>query len=162
MSYSSEKPEFLRYMERTKLYYGAQGFEKFYVWAKGKNELQHKLSKPLKDCKVTFVTPAVPDGSIEKMARTASSHLISTMPDRFRTDELSWDKDATHTNDRGTYIPLLPLQQLRDQGVIASIADRYHFVPTEYSQSKTINHDAPAILKACIEDEVDIAILIPL
>ncbi|MFT5212220.1 MAG: D-proline reductase (dithiol) PrdB [Flavobacterium sp.] len=157
---ASVKP--VSYMQRTRSYYKAQGFDKYYTWAKGENDFQHKLSKPLNDCRVTFVTTAVPDGRIPKMARTASSQSISTMPDRFRTDELSWDKEATHTDDRGSYVPLLPLLKLQDEGVIASIANRYHFVPTEYSQSKTIDHDAPAILKACLEDEVDIAILIPL
>ncbi|MFT7687106.1 MAG: hypothetical protein ACI9FB_002458, partial [Candidatus Azotimanducaceae bacterium] len=99
MDNSNKLREPVSYMARTRSFYQAQGFEKFYSWAKAERNLRHKLSKPLKDCKVTFVTTAVPDGSIQKMARTASSHQMNVMPDHFRTDELSWDKEATHTED---------------------------------------------------------------
>jgi hypothetical protein len=54
------------------------------------------------------------------------------------------------------------LRDMVNQGTIGALADHYHFVPTEYSQANTLNKDAPAIVKACIQDEVDVAILIPL
>lgn len=152
----------LEYMARTRAYYAAQGFDQFYQWAHSITRPLLKISKPLSECNITFVTTAVPDGTIPKMKRAASSHLISEMPENFRTDELSWDKEATHTRDRNSYIPLKGLRQLLEEGVIGSIAKRYHFVPTEYSQRNTIEKDAPSILKACNEDQVDIAILVPL
>ena len=59
-------------------------------------------------------------------------------------------------------LEIIVLRSLEEEGVIGSIASRFHFVPTEYSQRLTIDQDAPAIADACTEDEVDIAILIPL
>jgi len=152
----------VRYMQKTRDYYFAQGFEKPYRWAQNDITPWHRLTKPLKEATVAFITTAVPDGDIPKLSRTASSHTINNLPETFRTDELSWDKEATHTRDKDTYIPLRALQALEVDCVIGRLAKRFHFVPTEYSQTNTINIDAPAILKACQEDEVDIAILVPL
>ena len=94
--------------------------------------------------------------------RGAESHQVDDAPETFRTDELSWDKITTHTDDRQSFFPLEVLQSLETEGVIASLAPRYHFVPTEYSQRNTKENDAPIIRDACIADEVDIALLIPL
>jgi hypothetical protein len=35
-------------------------------------------------------------------------------------------------------------------------------VPTEYSQRLTTAEDAPEVLRRCLEDQVDAAILVPL
>jgi len=35
-------------------------------------------------------------------------------------------------------------------------------VPTDYSQRRTLEQDAPEILRRCREDEVDVALLVPL
>jgi len=152
----------VEYMARTRNYYAAQGFHRAYQWASAETRSRHKISKALNHCKITFVTTAVPDGDIPKILRVASSHLMSDIPVTFRTDELSWDKDATHTRDRNSYIPLEGMNKLLEEGVIGSIADHYHFLPTEYSQSNTKEKDAPSILKVCLKDQVDIAILVPL
>jgi len=96
------------------------------------------------------------------ISRTARSIPIDRVPERFFTDDLSWDKVTTHTDDRGSYFPLDALVAMQRSGVIGRLAPRYHFVPTEYSQRQTIDSDAPAIREACIEDEVDVAILVPL
>jgi hypothetical protein len=152
----------VKYIEKTRSYYEAQGFDRAYKWANNAGIPWHRLSKPLSECNVTFIVTAVPDGTIPKLSRQGGSFALDEMPDAFRTDELSWDKQATHTRDRESYIPMVALQQLAEEGVIGSVSARYHFVPTEYSQSNTLNSDAPAIRDACLADEVDIAILVPL
>ena len=48
------------------------------------------------------------------------------------------------------------------QGRIGSLAPRCHGVPTEYSQRRTTEEDAPEVLRLCREDGVDAAILVPL
>jgi len=154
--------DFVEYMERTRLYYRAQGFEKDYVWAHFEESPFFKLNKPLNECRVTVVTTAVTHGEIPKAIRAAESIPFTDTPDEFKTSELSWDKVTTHTDDRQSFFPLEVLNQLVDEGRIGSMAERYHFVPTQYSHRATIAEDAPAITKACIEDEVDIALLIPL
>ena len=154
--------EFVQYMERTRLFYRAQGFERDYVWAHFEDSPFHELTKPLSDCRVTVVTTAVSHPEIPKAIRAASSIPFEDLPEDLATDELAWDKESTHTNDRQSYFPVEVLQSLISEGQLGSLAPRYHFVPTQYSHRATIAEDAPAISKACIEDEVDIAILIPL
>jgi D-proline reductase (dithiol) PrdB len=158
----NKMPEPVKYIQRTREYYSAQGFEKSYQWAQNDDIPWHSPRKPLNQCSVTFVTTAAPDGAIPRLSRTASSHRISEMPKVFRTDELAWDKNATHTDDIGSFIPLDALRTLADENVIAQLAPRFHFVPTDYSQRNSTESDAPAILQACQKDEVDIAILVPL
>ena len=78
------------------------------------------------------------------------------------TEELSWHKTVTHTDDVNSFIPLKQLMVLENEGGIGSLAPRFHSVPTEYSQRTTLEYDAPEILARLREDEVDIAILVPL
>ena len=49
-----------------------------------------------------------------------------------------------------------------DEEKIKGIASRFHSLPTDYSQRNTEERDAPEILKRLLEDEADIAILVPL
>ncbi len=86
----------------------------------------------------------------------------STPPERLFTDDLAWDKEATHTNDVESFLPIRRLQEFAAQGRIGSVAARFHGVPTDYSQRRTIEQDAPEVLARCREDAVDIALLVPL
>ena len=83
-------------------------------------------------------------------------------PERLFTDDLAWDKEATHTRDVESFLPIRSLRALADQGRIGSAAPRFHGVPTDYSQRRTIEQDAPGILARCREDAVDAALLVPL
>ena len=154
--------KFVPYMERTRLFYQAQGFEKAYTWAHFEGTPFAKPKKPLEDCVVTVVTTAVAHAKIPKPIRRAESIPFTETPARFETSELSWDKETTHTDDRQSYFPLEILNRLAGQGIIKRVSKRFHFVPTQYSHRATINTAAPSIAKACGEDEVDIALLIPL
>lgn len=153
----------VKYIKRTRDYYRAQGFEKDYIWAHHEEIPFTRLTKPLASCTVTVVTTAVADpDKVPKSLREAESIPFEQVPADFYTDDLAWDKDTTHTRDRGSYFPLEPLRNLESEGYIGKLAPRFHFVPTEYSQRMTTTRDAPAILAACREDEVDVAVLVPL
>ena len=154
----------IQYMERTRLYYEAQGFERPYQWAHFDEIPFTPLVKSLADATVAIVTTAISGNDVETpmVGRTARSIPIEDAPAQFFTDDLSWDKVTTHTDDPDSFFPLEALQRLGSSGRIGAIARRFHFVPTEYSQRHTLNEDAPKILGACIEDEVDVAILVPL
>ena len=78
------------------------------------------------------------------------------------TSELSWHQSVTHTEDIGSFLPLEQLNGLVGEGVVGGIARQFYSVPTEYSQRNTIDKDAPDILNRCHEDEIDVAILVPL
>ena len=150
------------YMQRTRDYYRAQGFSKDYVWAHYDEIPFSKLPRQLDESTVTIVTTAVVEPEVPKLMRAAASYAFDQVPEKFDTSELAWDKDTTHTRDRQSYFPLEILQDLTRERRIKGLAERFHFVPTDYSQSNTLEKDAPRILQACQEDQVDLAILIPL
>ena len=68
----------------------------------------------------------------------------------------------THTDDVASFLPLKQLDQCVEEGLIAKVADRFHSIPTEYSQRNTLEKDAPEILVRCLQDEVDAVVLVPL
>jgi len=82
-------------------------------------------------------------------------------PDAMFTQDLSWDKQATHTNDTETFLPLQRLHELVEAGRLGSLSPRFYGVPTEYSQRRT-RADAETVLQWCREDDVDVVMLVPL
>lgn len=152
----------IEYIQRTRDYYRAQGFERDYAWARNDDIPLTLLPRPLAEATVTLVTTAVVDPEVPKNLREASSHAFDAVPEAFDTRDLSWDKVTTHTRDRGSYFPVEILRELVSEGRLGRLAERFHFVPTEYSQRHTLDKDAPATLAACVQDEVDVAILVPL
>ena len=78
------------------------------------------------------------------------------------TDDLAWDKESTHTDDVDTFLPLTHLRAAAAAGHIGEVAPRFHGVPTDYSQRRTITRDAPEILERLRQDGADAAVLVPL
>ena len=150
------------YMQRTRDYYRAQGYTTDYQWAQNPATPFCMPTKPLSECRVGIVTTAMPDTELGRNNRKIHSTLVSPIPESMYTEELSWHKTVTHTDDVNSFIPLEQLMILEDEGGIGSLAPRFHSVPTEYSQRTTLESDAPEILARLREDEVDVAILIPL
>ncbi|GIT23582.1 MAG: hypothetical protein CM1200mP40_32640 [Gammaproteobacteria bacterium] len=150
------------YMERTRDYYRAQGYSTDYVWAHNTDTPFAPLTKPISESRVGIVTTSMPDTVIGRTQRRIYSTLVPPIPQSMYTKDLSWHKAVTHTDDVNSYLPLKQLMVLEDEGGIGSLAPRFHSVPTEYSQRGTIENDAPEILRRLHEDEVDVAILVPL
>lgn len=159
---------FVSYIDRTREYYGAQGYEKPYAWARHTDAPFAPLPKPLAACRVALVTTASPwreetpvDGVL-RGAKQVWSGPTAAPPERLFTADLAWDKEATHTDDVESFLPIRRLEELAAAGRIGSVAPRFHGVPTDYSQRRTIEQDAPEILARCREDAVDVALLVPL
>ena len=150
------------YMERTRNYYRAQGYSTDYVWAHNTHTPFAPLTKPMSESRVGVVTTSMPDTAIGRTQRSIYSTLTPPIPESMYTEELSWHQAVTHTDDVNSYIPLEQLMLLENKGVIGSLAPRFHSVPTEYSQRRTMENDAPEILRRLREDEVDVAMLVPL
>ncbi|MEJ2131029.1 MAG: hypothetical protein P8Y95_05255 [Gammaproteobacteria bacterium] len=83
-------------------------------------------------------------------------------PEALYTENRFWDKDATHTEDLDSYCPINRLTELASEGRIGALARRFYFVPTDYSQRRTREVDAPKILELCREDHADAVVLTPL
>ena len=149
------------YMERTRNYYRALGYQNDYVWAHHDDAPFARLTKPLRDCTVGLITTAgPPDRSNRNTANRKQvwSGDVAAPPPRFDTD-LAWDKEATHTDDRETFLPIDAMKRLIAAGVVGALASRFHGAPTDYSQSKTTDHDAPELLRRLREDKVDAVLL---
>ena len=150
------------YMERTRRYYAAQGFEKPYRWAHFDTAPFAPLPKPLAECTLAIVTTSALYDRHESDPRYVDSASALDPPTRLFADDLSWDKQATHLDDRRSYLPIEPLRELVERRRLGALAPRFHCAPTEYSQRRTRDADAPEVLKRCREDGADIALLVPL
>ena len=150
------------YMERTRRYYEAQGFERAYRWAHFDEVPFAPLAKPLAESKLALVTTSTIYDRRESDPRHVDSASTVTPPERLFANDLAWDKKATHMDDRASYLPIEPLRELAAQGRLGALAERFHCAPTEYSQRRTRDADAPEILQRCRADGADIALLVPL
>ena len=154
------------YIDRTREYYRAQGYDKPYRWASFDSVPFAPLSKPLAKSRIAVVTTTSPwdqqDTKSLRGERQVWSGSTQPPPDRLFTNHLSWDKQNTHTDDVESFLPIARLNEQVAKGRLGSVARRFHGVPTDYSQSTTTLQDAPQILDRCIEDGVDIALLVPL
>ncbi|MEH2625296.1 D-proline reductase (dithiol) PrdB [Bradyrhizobium sp. AZCC 1719] len=148
------------YMERTRHYYRALGYADDYVWAAFDDVPFTRPAKPVSDLRVALITTASPldfDG-----VKRVWSGAVSPPPEKLLTDNVAWDKESTHTDDRASFLPIEAAFELIAKGVIAGLTPRFHGVPTEYSQRKTKTTDAPEILARVRQDGADAVILCPL
>lgn len=152
----------VEYMSRTRDYYRAQGYQREYQWAHFDKTPFSVPGKTLSESRVAIITTAMPVNTADKQARKVCSLPCDPLPQAMDTEDLSWDKQATHTKDLASFLPIEQLKCLVEQRLIGDLAPRFHCVPTEYSQRNTVSIDAPEILNRCQQDQVDIALLVPL
>ena len=155
---------FVSYIDRSREHYAAQGYTRPYEWPHYADVPFAPLKKPLKACRVGLVTTAGrprPSDAVAAMfmPRALYADPIDPPPQRLFTEDLFWDKKATHTEDVDSFIPVNRLGEYAVSGRIASVAPRFYGVPTDYSQSRTLENYAPQILEWCREDGLDAVIL---
>lgn len=152
---------FVSYIDKSREYYAAHGYEKPYAWAHHKQVPFATLSKPLSECRIGVVTTA----DLAKRGGPRESKLFvapNAAAEHGLFTEKSWDKEATHTDDPETYLPIKRLAEHVERGRIGSLSPRFYGVPTDYSQRLTCEQDAPQIATWAREDGVDAVVLIPL
>jgi D-proline reductase (dithiol) PrdB len=150
----------IKYIARTRHYYRALGYAQDYIWATFDDVPFSELAKPLSETRIALVTTASPldfDG-----VKRVWSGPVSPPPPKLFTDNVAWDKESTHTNDRASFLPIEAAAELASEGLLGGLTARFHGVPTEYSQRKTLTEDAPQILARVREDGADAAVLCPL
>ncbi len=155
---------FVSYIDRSREYYAAHGYAQPYAWATHDDAPFTPLKKPLSQCRVGLITTAGRwSPELEKQGRREVRELYaepsSPPPKRMFTADLAWDKGATHTDDVESFLPLTRLAEYAAAGRIRSVSPRFYGVPTDYSQGKTSQRDAPKILEWCREDAVDAMLL---
>ncbi len=158
MTRSIDRPRSVSYIDRSRDFYAAQGYRQPYRWPSFET-VPFVAPADLSRLRVGVVTTAeLPDGQLNRPFHAPAE----PPPERLDTDRLSWDKDATHTDDVETFLPLRALDHHRAAGRVGSLSSRFYGVPTLYSQRRTSQRDAPQVLEWCREDAVDVALLVPL
>ena len=157
----------VRYIDKTRAYYQAEGYGTPYEWA----HFDHtpftsfaSVGKPLARCRVGVVTT----GEIARRDAEAGPEdprrLVYSLPTDIPVEELQsrkvgYDRYATTLDDVDSYLPLTHLHRFVAEGRIGGVAPRFQTIHFEYSQRKTLAVDAPEILKQMREDRVDVAVL---
>ncbi|WP_052294263.1 hypothetical protein [Desulfosudis oleivorans] len=156
---------FVSYIDRSREYYAAQGYDRPYAWPHYDDVPFAPLSKPLAQSRVGLVTTGEkpgPSGTITMevlLGRDAYAEPMDPPPQSLSTDLLFWDKAATHTKDINSFLPINQLNGAVAAGRVGSASARYYGIPTDYSKSRTVDRHAPQILEWCREDGVDAVIL---
>lgn len=151
------------YIDKSRRYYAAVGYDTPYRWATNDDAPFQRLTKPLNEMTIGVVTTASPVGEdgLPNLPMRSAATPAHPVPERLFTDDLSWDHDATHTDDVGSFLPLEALAELVSSGRVGAISDRFYGAPTSYSQRKTLK-DAGRVKDWCIEDGVDAVLLVGL
>ena len=155
------------YIDKSREYYAAHGYERPYAWATNDDAPFTPLSKPLSESKIGIVTTALllPDGFVyrvtDDLPRVPAAATKAQVGD-LSTRYLSWAKDETNTDDPNSFLPLDQVSELVDRGRIGSLSERFYSLPNQFSQRRTQTNDAPQVLEWMREDAVDVALLVPL
>lgn len=159
---------FVSYIDRSREFYAAQGYPEPYAWAHHDDVPFAHLQKPLSLSRVGLVTTAgkpQPEGegaSQLLVARDMYTEPSDPPPPRLFTNDLGWDKEATHTEDVESFLPLRRLAEYAAGGRIGSVSPRFYGVPTDYSQRRVFETYAPRVLDWCREDGLDALLLFAL
>ncbi len=159
---------FVSYIDKSRIFYQAQGYERPYRWAYNADSPFTPPAKPLGETRLGLVTTALSldvadDVDVATLpVESAYAAPLDPPPQRLYTMNRSWDKKATHTNDLDSFFPIHRLQELVAAGRLGSISPRFYGIPNEYSQRTTREVDAPQILEYLRHDGVDVALLVPL
>lgn len=149
------------YMERTRLYYRALGYDNDYAWAHHDDAPFARPARPAAETTVALICTAGPgDGSHRDAANRKQvwSGSVARPPATFDTD-VAWDRESTHTDDPETFLPIAAARRLVAEGALGELAPHFHAAPTDYSQHKTVGRDAPELLRRLRADGAEAAIL---
>jgi D-proline reductase (dithiol) PrdB len=161
----------IKYLERTRDYYLALGYDNPYVWAHFDDVPFAKLKKSLSECRVTLVTtaslynpelgdqgPGAPYNSSAKFYEVYSKETAGD-PD-VRISHIAIDRDHTTAEDKNTWFPLDQLKHAVDEGRIGEVSPRFHGFPTNRSQRTTLEEYCPDLLARVLQDNADAVILV--
>ena len=162
----------IAYMQRTRDWYLGLGYGNPYRWAHCADVPFRALGKPLSQCTATLITTAAlaraeqaatPVGAAYNAAvKFYAVYSGDTAVDHAsRIDHVAIDFKHTTMADSGAWFPLPALRRAVAQVRVGALARRFHGAPTNRSQRRTIEVDAPEIVSRCREDGVDVALLVP-
>ncbi len=162
----------ISYMERTRRYYLALGYDNPYIWAEFDHVPFQLLRKPLEETKIGLVTTAAPyDDNLGDQGPGALYNGAAKFYDVYaqptdgepdvRISHIAYDRMHTSAEDINTWFPLKALKGVAAEGKIGSLSERFYGLPTNRSHTTTKEKDCPQLLNLLREDEVEAALLVP-
>jgi len=152
---------FVSYIDKSREYYLARGYGNPYRWAHHEDVPFAPLTKSLSRSRAGLITTAALPGDDRSVMQVYAAPSAPP-PATLFTDHRSWHKEATHTRDVESFLPIRRLEEFAAVGRIGDPSPHFYGVPTDYSQRRTIHQYAPAVLDLCRADAVDVALLFPL
>ena len=165
--------EYIRYIDRTHEYYRAQGYHKTYNYAHNEDIPFTPLKKPLSRSRVTLVTTASfllldeHGKPLEEPKMLGTNQMeVFTVPSDWPVDRIvstseDHDRYQTDMNDVNAFFPIARVREFLEEGVFGSLGRNCYRTLPNYSQRKTVQVDGPEILRRCLEDGIDVALLTP-
>ncbi len=162
--------DYVRYIDKTREYYKAEGYEKPYKWAAFDEVPFAPLQKPLAESRLALISTSeiaikswddqrtpLEKGEVGNVYAVPTATPLNELYSHSR----SFDKHATSLDDINAFFPVTRLAELQAEGRFASLAPTAHGVYNGYSQRKTREVDADEVLRRCREEAVDVALLTP-
>ena len=159
------------YMQRTRDWYLALGFDNPYVWAHHTDAPFTPLARPLNDLRLTLITtaapyqpdkgeqgPGAPYNAAAKFYEVYSGDVREDQD--LRISHVAIDRDHTTMEDPNSWFPLPALRAAEGQ-LFGQLGPRFHGLPTNRSIRHTLAVDAPEMLRRCKEDGTEAALLVP-
>lgn len=165
--------DYIRYIDRTHEYYRSQGYEKSYEYAHNEDIPFTPLRKPLAECRVTLVSTANfvlldSDGNaMEALGVMGTKELdVHTCPsdwavERIMSTSQDHDRYQTDMEDVNAFFPITRMREFLADGTFGSLSRDFYRTLPNYSARKTTEVDGPEILRRCLADGVDVALLTP-
>jgi D-proline reductase (dithiol) PrdB len=171
LGFAADEDAPVAYLQRTRDWYLALGYGNPYRWAHFDHVPFTPLAKPLAQCTATLVTTAAPyqpdqgpQGPGAPYNGAAKFHAVysgeTAIDHDLRIAHVAIDRQHTSMEDSGTWFPLPALRRAVQGGRIGALALRFHGAPTNRSQRRTLQVDAPDIVARCRADRADVALLV--
>lgn len=159
------------YIDRTRAYYAALGYPA-YQWAHFDDVPFIQPQRAVSASRIALITTAArfdptlgaqgPGAAYNAAAKFYRVYRVPVCPTPdLRISHVGYDRKHTTAADANSWLPIRELQDAADRGAIGSLANDVIGLPTNRSQHTTLNQDAPAVLDACIEQQVEVALFVP-
>ena len=160
----------LDYIARTHAWYGALGYGNPYRYARFDAVPFAPLRTPLAEARVALLTTAAPyrpelgDQGAGAAYNAAAKFYevwsgdVDSEPD-LRVSHVAVDQ-AELSDDQNCWFPLPALRRAAAAGRVGALTPRFHGVPTNRSQRHTMEVDAPEVVRRCVADGADAAVLV--
>lgn len=160
------------YMQRLRDWKRAVGGGTPYVWAHFNDVPFSALRSPLRTSSIALITTAAPyqadkgdQGPGSRYNAQAKFFEVYASPTccdpDLRVSHVGIDRKHTSMEDQRCWFPLAALRAAEGAGRVGRVAPRFFGVPTVRDPRTTIWIHAGEVLRLCMEDQVDAAILIP-